>query len=80
MNRHSFDARGARPARVADLAVGEDTGHQKYVTKFELLSIALSRTLRKKLKINCGSGSTAMRVSDRIQSRWNRSHKGDPIF
>ena len=33
-----------------------------------------------KLQLDCGSGFTAMRVSDSSQSRWNRSHKDDPVF
>ena len=32
------------------------------------------------LQLDCGSGSTAMRISDSSQSRWNRSHKGSRAF
>ena len=31
-------------------------------------------------QLDCGSGSTAMRLSDRCLSRWNHSHKDEPVF
>ena len=50
------------------------------------LSDAAQRRLNQRLpkpeplQLDCGSGSTAMGVSDSCLSRWNRSHKEDPVF